>query len=124
MTQVATTRRKPFIRREIGKYIPRRFTETTRYRFLLDRQRGYLARISGPPSDQQRAQIESLAQLEYSALKCEAESTLVAMRESREHRRLLLRVLEDFEASLRPSRPEGSSKRLAGLHDRFGAPSR
>ena len=75
------------------------------------------------PTDQQRAQIESLAQLEYAALKCEAENTLVSMRESREHRRLLLRVLEDFENSLQP--PAGHvGKRLVGLHDRFGAPPR
>ena len=104
MTQVAAIRRKTFIRQKIGKYIPRQFTSTTRYRFLLDRHRGYLARISGMPTDQQRAQIESLAQLEYAALKCEAENTLVSMRESREHRRLLLRVLEDFEESLMPAR--------------------
>jgi len=71
---------------------------------LLSRHRDYLARISGMPTDQQRAQIESLAQLEYAALKCEAENTLVSMRESREHRRLLLRVLEDFEQSLMPAR--------------------
>jgi len=45
------------------------------------------------------------------------------MRESREHRRLLLRVLEDFENSLQP--PAGHvGKRLVGLHDRFGAPPR
>jgi|SRR6516165_9632029 len=104
MTQVATARRKTFIRQKIGKYIPRQFTSTTRYRFLLDRHRGYLARISGMPTDQQRAQIESLAQLEYAALSCEAENTLVSMRESREHRRLMLKVLADFEATLQPAR--------------------
>ena len=56
------------------------------------------------PTDQQRAQIESLAQLEYAALSCEAENTLVSMRESREHRRLMLKVLADFEATLQPAR--------------------
>ena len=120
MAQVATSRRKPFIRREIGKYIPRQFTASTRYRFLLDRQQGYLARISGPPTDQQRAQIESLAQLEYAALSCEAENTLVSMRESREHRRLLLRVLDDFEASLR-SAPQRTARRRQRLDDIISA---
>jgi hypothetical protein len=118
MTQAAAARRKTFIRRKIGKYIPRQFSSTTRYRFLLDRHRGYLARISGMPTDQQRAQIESLAQLEYAALQCEAESTLVSMRESREHRRLLLRVLADFERSLIP-RPvrEPAPRRVLEISD-------
>jgi hypothetical protein len=45
-----------------------------------------------------------MAQLEYAALQCEAEGSIVSLREAREHRRLLLRVLDEFEQSLRPGR--------------------
>jgi hypothetical protein len=83
-----------------------------------------LGRIPGEPTDAQLAMAKSLAFFEWGALAAENEGSLRSLGESREHRRLLLRVLEDFEASLRPVRPEGSSKRLAGLHDRFGAPPR
>jgi hypothetical protein len=42
----------------------------------------------------------SLAVLEWAALQSEHEGTLQSLREAREHRRLLLRVLSDFERSL------------------------
>jgi hypothetical protein len=85
-------RRHTSYRRETGRYVPRYFNPTTRLRFLRDRRQGYLDRISGPPSDHQRAMIAALGQLEWNALQLEAENSLIALREAREHRRLLLRT--------------------------------
>ena len=102
MTQNGAERQKTSYRLETGRYVPRRYNLGTRLRFLRDRRQGYLDRISGPPSDHQRTMIQALAQLEWSALQFEGENTLVALRESREHRRLMLKVLADFERSLTP----------------------
>ena len=102
MTQNGIERQKTSYRLETGRYVPRRYNSATRMRFLRDRRQGYLDRISGPPSDHQRTMIQALAQLEWSALQFEDENTLVALRESREHRRLMLKVLADFEATLQP----------------------
>jgi hypothetical protein len=90
---------------------------------LKARRLHYLGRVQGEPTEAQHAMARSMAMFEWGALHGEYEGTLASLREAREHRRLLLRTLADFEASLKPGRPEGS-KRLAGLHDRFGAPSR
>jgi hypothetical protein len=113
MMQDAVARHKTSYRQETGKYVPRRFTESTRYRFLLDRRRSYLARIDGVPTDTQRGMVASMAQLEWSALLCESDDSLQSMRESREHRRLLLKVLADFEQTLAPQsdpRPRGRAR--------------
>ena len=110
-------------RQETGQYVPRQFNDKSRERFLRERRQTYLKRIDGTPSDAQLAMIQSMARLEWFALAAEQGEDLVSMRESREHRRLLLRTVADFEATLQPpTRQVG--KRLAGLHDRFGSPPR
>jgi hypothetical protein len=116
MIQNGAERQKTSYRLETGRYVPRRYNAATRERFLRDRRQGYLDRILGPPSDHQRAMIQALAQLELSALQLEAENSLIALRESREHRRLLLRVRDDFERSLTPvRRMERRRPRLAEI---------
>jgi hypothetical protein len=113
MTQVARERQHSSYRKETGQYVPRKFNRVSRERFLRERRQSYLARIAGPPTDTQRAQVASLAQLEWSALQCEAENSLQSMRESREHRRLMLKVLADFERSLEaPKRGRGPRSSL------------
>jgi hypothetical protein len=100
MTQVAAQRRRTSLRAETGCYTPRQFNPVTRERFLRDRRQRHLSRIPGQPSASQIAMALTLASLEYSALAAERENTLQSLREAREHRRLLLRVLGDFERTL------------------------
>jgi hypothetical protein len=61
----------------------------------------YLRRIPRPPTDWQATMIETLITLEWSALLDEATDTQQSRREAREHRRLFMRLLADFERSLR-----------------------
>lgn len=111
MTQYAARRRHSTNIRESGRYLPRQFNSVTRERFLRSRRRRYLDRISITPTDAQTATIHSLATLEWGALSAEHENTLQSLREAREHRRLLLKVLADFERSLAP--PAASVKAKA-----------
>jgi hypothetical protein len=103
MTQVDAEHRKTSFRRETGGYVPRQFNPVTRERFLRDRRQKHLSRCSGKPTDAQIAMVQSLAILEWGALSAERQDTLISMREAREFRRLHLRVVADFERSLRPS---------------------
>jgi len=127
MTQANTQRRNVIVDRKNPwnnpGYSPRQFNALARRRFLKARRLHHLARVQGEPTEAQITMARSMATFEWGALAGEHEGTLASLRESREHRRLLLRVLEDFENSLQE--PAGHvGKRLAGLHDRFGAPSR
>jgi hypothetical protein len=115
MTQKAVERRYSTQGRETGRYLPRRFYSTSRERFIRDRRRRYLDRLSGHPTDQQIATAQSLAVLDWSALAAENEHTLRGDREGREHRRLFTKMLDDFEKSLLPSRP----RTLAGYRGRL-----
>jgi hypothetical protein len=115
MTQDAVQRRtKTSYRMDTGggSYVPPRFNPRTRGRFLRDRRKTYLSRIEGVPSDAQLAMVQSMARLEWFALAAECGDDLVSTREGREHRRLLLKVIIDFERSLKMKealvpRPEG-----------------
>jgi hypothetical protein len=100
MVQDAAQRRRTSLRRETGSYTPRNFTRTTRERFLRDRRQRHLGRIPGQPSEAQIAEALTMANLEWNAVSAEHQNTLQSLREAREHRRLLLRVLGDFEKSL------------------------
>ena len=127
MAQANTQRRNVIVDRKNPwnnpGYSPRQFNALARRRFLKARRLHHLARVQGEPTEAQITMARSMATFEWGALAGEHEGTLASLRESREHRRLLLRVLEDFENSLQE--PAGHvGKRLAGLHDRFGAPSR
>ena len=116
--QIAMPRRSSTQRRELGTYTPRRFTPRCRERFLRDRRRRYLSRISGAPSGQQAALIMTLGSLEWSALEAESRNgDIAAAREAREHRRLFQRLLTDFERSIPP--PPG--ERPPTLSDLFRA---
>jgi hypothetical protein len=81
------------------RYLPRRYNALTQGRFLRARRKGYLARVSGPPTVNQIEMARSMAVLEWGSLVAENEGSLQSLREAREHRRLLLRVLADFERS-------------------------
>jgi hypothetical protein len=105
MTQVDAERRKTSFRRETGGYVPRQFNAVTRERFLRDRRQKHLSRVTAPPTDAQVAQVQSLASLEWAALAAERENSLQSLREAREHRRLLMRVLADFERSITAAPP-------------------
>jgi len=90
-----------------------------------------LARLSGPPTHQQVSLIASIAQLEWSALRNEAEALTLtgreardAAREGREHRRLLANLSSDFERSLIPSSVKSAGDALSNIHARYGAPQR
>jgi hypothetical protein len=48
-----------------------------------DRRRRYLALLAGQPTNEAAARIDALVRLEWAALKCEAEGTLLADREAR-----------------------------------------
>jgi hypothetical protein len=100
-THTNEPRRNSTTRSELGRYVPRRFNPLTRERFLRDRRRRYLARVpANAPTDAQASLIQTLATLEWAALSAEHEGGLQALREAREHRRLLQRLLGDFERSL------------------------
>ena len=117
MTQAAAARPISTQRRELRWYAPRRFNAVTRERFLRDRRRRYLARLTSSPSDAQAAVILSLARLEWAALAAEAEGGLAALREAREHRRLFQRLLADFERSLTArERPLTVDEALSAIH--------
>ena len=98
---------------------PRNFSKTSWWRFSRDRRARYVSRIAGALTDVQAALVENMISLEWAALQAEAEGGLVGLREGREHRRLFQKLLDDLQP---PTRQVG--KRLAGLHDRFGAPPR
>jgi len=87
--------------------------------FLRQRRQLYLARVSGRPSTAQVAMVLTLARLEWSALVAEHENTLQGDREGREHRRLLLRLLAEFEETLTkppvPEKPSGVDAVLAEM---------
>jgi hypothetical protein len=99
MTRADTQRREVY---RAPNYIPRQFNENSRTRFLHSRREQHLARIPGEASDAQIAMVQSLASLEWSALSAERQDTLASMVAAREFRRLHLRVVADFERSLRP----------------------
>src|SRR6516165_707078 len=80
-------------------YVPRRFNAESRYRFLKTRREDHLARVPGEATTAQQQMARSMAVLEWGALQCEHDGSVVSLREAREHRRLLLRVLGDFERS-------------------------
>jgi hypothetical protein len=89
---------------------PRRVTVNSHREFRLRRRAEYLARIPGEPTDRQRSTIESMLQLEWAAIVAEHQGDLVGFREMREHRRLLDRLLGDFERSLVPKAPAKSAR--------------
>jgi len=108
MTQANTQRRKVIVDRKNPwnnpGYSPRQFNPLARRRFLKARRLYHLARVQSEPTEAQTAMARSMAMLDWGALAGEHEGTLASLRESREHRRLLLRVLDDFEQSLMPAR--------------------
>jgi hypothetical protein len=116
-TSLAPASSRPTSRRNpLGRYSPKTFGTTSRWRFRRDRRTSYLARIAGELSDYQAATIESLISLEWAALQAEAEGDLQDMREAREHRRLFQRLLADFERDARAppaTRPPSLAEHLA-----------
>jgi hypothetical protein len=125
MLQDAAQRRiKTSYRKDAGgnSYMPRQFNRVTRERFFRDRRQVYFRRIEGTPSAAQLAMVQAMTRLEWFALAAERGDSLVAIREGRENRRLLLRVIADFEKSLMPGRVALSSDHLGNIHQRFGPP--
>ena len=106
MTQANAERLGATARPRNDGYRPRQFNRLTRGRFLRARERHHLSRVTGSPTVAQREMAASMAVLEWSSLQAEREGTLQSLREAREHRRLLLRVLADFERSLAAPPPK------------------
>jgi hypothetical protein len=111
MSQDAAARQRTSLRFEADTYTPRRFNPSTRERFLRSRRQSHLGRIAGTPSASQVQMALTMSSLEYSALSAERENTLQSLREAHEHRRLLLRVLTDFERSLVPKPISAAAQR-------------
>jgi hypothetical protein len=84
---------------------PYRFNPDNRVRFLRVKRAELFARIGGEPTPIQEQLIDNIACLEWAARRAEAADTLVGERDGREHRRLLLRVLADFERTLTGAPP-------------------
>jgi hypothetical protein len=101
-------------------YLPRQFNGLTQRRYLKARRLYYLGRIHGEPTEAQVAMARSMAAFEWAALAAERQNTLQSLREGREHRRLLLRVLDDFERSLMPSPRMVQRRRAPRLVDIIG----
>jgi hypothetical protein len=100
MTKPLATAQYRSRKSEMGRSMPRRFSKSAWWRFARDRRRRYLAQIGDRPTDAQASLIDTLVQLEWSALAAENQGGLQAFRESREHRRLLARLTADFERSM------------------------
>jgi hypothetical protein len=107
----------------LGRFTPRRFTPSARWRFGRARRAEYLGRLAGEPTPWQAATIDGLMRLEWEALAAEAEGGLTAYREGRELRRMFQRLLADFERSIPPpaaERPLSAAEALALIGDRLG----
>jgi hypothetical protein len=100
-------------RREPQPYIPRQFNALTRGRFLKACRLHHLARVDGQPTEMQVELAHSAAVLQWAAMQAERDGSLQALREAREHRRLLLRVLADFERSIAQPTPASRPLTLA-----------
>lgn len=110
-------------RLSVGRYEPRSLDSThTRRRFFRDRRERYTARLLTPATDRQLAQIDAMVRLEWQALRAEAIGTLQADREAREFRRLLDRLLSDFEKSLAVPPREPSVDQILAAINRPAAP--
>jgi hypothetical protein len=110
-----------------GRLIPRSFSKQAWHRFDQDRRRLYLDDLGGLPSHSQACRIDALIRLEWLANKYEAQGTLQADREAREHRRLLERLRADWERSLaKPPAVEATpnlTEHLARRAAREGSPA-
>ena len=109
--------RSPSPRDPLARYRPRTFGKASRWRFVRDRRTLYLGRVEGGPSESQKALIETLIELEWSALKAEAEGGMVAFREGRELRRLYLRALADFERTVKDAAEAAPVDPMQALRD-------
>ena len=115
MTKSNGTARTLAPRSKLTGINPRNFSRTAWWRFARDRRQRYVSRTASPPSDAQAALIESMISLEWAALQAEAEGGLRALRESREHRRLLERFRSDFERSIALPVPKAKPPSLAEI---------
>jgi len=101
MTESIGISRRRSRREEMGgRLVPRSFSDQAWHRFDQDRRRLYLDELGGLPSHSQATRIDALIRLEWLAFKYEAQGTLQADREAREHRRLLERLRADWERAL------------------------
>jgi hypothetical protein len=97
------------VHRRSSLFKPQSDSEQSRRRHERNRRALYRARISGEPTSSQLQTIDTLVALEWAAYLCEREGGLHNLREAREHRRLLLRVLADFERTLvKPAAPQSA----------------
>jgi hypothetical protein len=112
MSEASTQRRNVIVDRKNPwnnpGYSPRQFNALARRRFLKARRLHHLARVQGEPTEAQTAMASSMATCEWAALHGEHEGTLRSLREAREHRRLWLKVMADFDRSLRPKEASAS----------------
>jgi hypothetical protein len=85
---------------QLGRSEPRSLSVYAWQRFRNDRRDRYTSRIEGMPTDNQAAMIQTMIQLEWAAYRAEAEGSVRFLHEAREHRRLWMRMMADFERSL------------------------
>jgi hypothetical protein len=108
-------------RNQLAQYTPSSFSQHSRWRFGRNRKASYLNRIVGEVTPWQVSTIATLVSLEWAALVAESRhADMVAGREAREHRRLFMRLLADFEKSLTalpPKRALTASDWLRGKDD-------
>jgi hypothetical protein len=124
-------------RNVLGRYVPKRFSAPSRWRFVRDRQAGYVRRVGGGvPTEHQALIIQQMIDAEWSALICDrraaeadrraAEATSAraktsaakdardALSQAVNFRRLLLLLDRDLaRATPRPAPPTERSPSLA-----------
>jgi hypothetical protein len=86
-----------------GRLTVRSFSSDARWRFVTDRRRRFLARISGEPTDYQASLIEDMIDEAWNAKRAQAEGTLAGCEQARRHRDLYNRLLKAFQDTLRPA---------------------
>jgi hypothetical protein len=113
--------RSPSRRDPLARYRPRCFTQSSRWRFVRDRRALYLGRAGDAPTEAQKSLIDSLVELEWSALKAEAQGGLVAFRDGRELRRLFMRAHADFERTIKEAAAANAPDPIAAVHAALAA---
>jgi hypothetical protein len=95
----------------VGDLVAELDGRSTEARYLLAKFWELYAQIPGEPTAQQVIRIQSIARLLWATKRAEAERTIPGDRESREHRRLLDRLLGDHQRSLASARAESEPRR-------------
>jgi len=113
MTEPRTNAQIRRQRRMLDRPTPRSFSIHAARRFGVDRRGRYLARLAGPPTDQQAALIQSMISTEWTAVRNESVGNVNTDRLALDARRLLAKLLAEFERTLRAPPPAERPPSLA-----------